>query len=51
MAVEAGFKVAVLLILHELDYYLRYTTMDGNNVVFQSPHMDQGQTLPTQVRL
>ena len=49
MAPETGFKPALLLILHELDFYVRYTTMNGEKVIFQSPFMEQGQELPTQV--
>ena len=51
IAREAGFKSAVLLILHEIDSYFTNTTLEGEKVIYQGPHMEEGQALPTPVSL
>ena len=50
IANEVGFKSALFFIIYKFEYYYKNTTLDGKNVIYQGPSMEDGQKLPSSVR-
>ena len=49
IAREAGYRTSLILILAKLDYYHRFTTLDGDVVYYQGENMAHRQALPRNV--